>query len=341
MKTAEAARTEGPPTNHDHGDHVSWGERFGDLASRYALLGVFVAIVVLFSLIKSDTYLTAETWQGIASTQAVVAVLALAVMMPLVVGQFDVSVGFQLGLSQALCAGLIVRQGLPAGEAAALAIGACVLIGLVNGLLVTIVRLNSFIATLAVGSLVLGFTQLYSKDETISGSLPQSFTDLGQDKVLGIPIPLLFVLGFALILWIAFEYTAWGRESHATGGSPTAARLAGIRTGRVTIQCFVAAGFLAGFSGVLSVMILGASSPVVGLGQLLPAFAAAFLGATAFRPGRFNSAGTVLSVYLLAAGITGLQQMGAAYYVEQLFNGGALLIALSLAAFVGRNRASA
>jgi ribose transport system permease protein len=307
-------------------------------AARYALVGVFAAIVVLFSILKSDTYPTVDTWQAIASTQAVVAMLALAALMPLIVGQFDVSIAFQLGLSQSLCAGLIIRQGLPAAEAVVLAVGACVLVGLINGLLVTVVRLTSFIATLAVGTLVLGFTQLYSKDETISGSLPSSFTNLGENKLLGLPLPLVYVLIVMAALWIAFEYTSWGRECHATGGSPRAALLAGVRTDRVTIECFVGAGLLAGLAGVLSVMTLGASSPVVGLGELLPAFAAAFLGATAIRPGRFNAIGTILAVYLLAAGITGLQQMGAAFYVQQLFNGAALLIALTLAALVERRR---
>jgi ribose transport system permease protein len=315
--------------------------RWSGVAARYALVGVFAAIVVLFSILKSDTYPTADTWQAIASTQAVIALLALSALLPLIVGQFDVSIGFQLGLSQSLCAGLIIRQGLPAGEAAVIAVAACGVVGLINGLLVTKVRLTSFIATLAVGTLVLGFTQLYSKDETISGALPTSFTNLGQNKLLGLPLPLVFVLVFAAVIWVAFEYTSWGRECHATGGSPRAALLAGVRTDRVTIECFVLAGTLAGLAGVLSVMMLGASSPVVGLGELLPAFAGAFLGATAIRPGRFNAVGTVLAVYLLAAGITGLQQLGAAFYVQQLFNGGALLIALSLAALVGRGRSAA
>jgi ribose transport system permease protein len=320
---------------------VRAGVRWSGFAARYALVGVFAAIVVLFSILKSDTYPTVDTWQAIASTQAVIGMLALSALLPLIVGQFDVSIGFQLGLSQSLCAGLIIRQGLPAGEAALIAVAACGAVGLINGLLVTKVRLTSFIATLAVGTLVLGFTQLYSKDETISGTLPSSFTDLGQNKLLGLPLPLIFVLVVMLVMWVAFEYTSWGRECHATGGSPRAALLAGVRTDRVTLECFVGAGLLAGLAGVLSVMTLGASSPVVGLGELLPAFAGAFLGATAIRPGRFNAVGAVLAVYLLAAGITGLQQLGAAFYVQQLFNGAALLIALSLAEFVGRRRGAA
>src|SRR5947207_7180058 len=226
--------------------------RWSGFGARYALVGVFAAIVVLFSILKSDTYPAADTWQAIASTQAVIALLALSALLPLIVGEFDVSIGFQLGLSQSLCAGLISRQGLPAGEAAVIAVGACAFVGLINGLLVTKVRLTSFIATLAVGTLVLGFTELYSKDETISGVLPTSFTNLGQNKLVGIPLPLVYVLVFAAVIWVAFEYTSWGRECHATGGSPRAALLAGVRTDRVKLECFVLAGILAGLAGVLS-----------------------------------------------------------------------------------------
>ena len=304
-----------------------------DAVNRYGLIGVFVSIVLLFSVLKPDTFPTSENAQSIASAQAVVALLALAAMMPLIVGHFDVSIGFQLGLSQTLCAGLIIQHGWPAGVAALAGVAACAVVGVVNGLLVARVRLPSFIATLGVGTLVLGLTQLYGKDETISGALPASFTDLGRNSIAGIPLPFLYVVALGAVLWMAFEYTFWGRECHATGGNPRAALLAGVRTDRVTFQCFVFAGLISGLAGVLSVMILGASAPTVGLGSLLPAYAAAFLGATAIRPGRFNAIGTVLAIYLLAAGITGLQMMGAAFYVEQLFNGAALLIALTLSAY--------
>ena len=338
-----AAPIDQPETISAEGEALGTGprpSRWTGFAARYGLVIVFGVIVALFSILKSDTYPTVATWQAIASTQAVIALLALAALLPLVVGQFDVSLAFQLGLSQALCAGLIIRQHWPAGEAAAAAVASCVAVGLINGLLVTRVRLTSFIATLGVGTLVLGFTELYSNDETISGAFPNWFSNLGQNKLLGLPLPLVYVVVVMVILWLALEYTSWGRECHATGGSPRAALLAGVRTDRVTLECFVFAGLLAGLAGVLSVMTLGASSPVVGLGELLPAYAGAFLGATAIRPGRFNAIGTVLAVYLLAAGITGLQQLGAAFYVQELFNGAALLIALSLAAFVGRRRAA-
>jgi len=313
-------------------------ERAGDLANRYGLLVLFVAVVALFSVLKPDTFPALENAQTIASAQGVIALLALAATLPLIVGQFDVSIGFALGLSQTLCAGLMIKNGWSAVPAAAAGVASCIVIGAVNGLLVTKLRLNSFIATLGVGTVVLGLTQVYGNDETISGALPASFTSLGQNQLLEIPLPFLYVAVVALVVWLAMEYTSWGRECHATGGNPRAALLAGVRTERVTFQCFVLAGLLSGVAGVLSVTILGAAAPTVGLGALLPAYAAAFLGATAFRPGRFNAAGTMLAIYLLATGVTGLQSLGAKFYVEQLFYGGALLIALAASALVERRR---
>jgi ribose transport system permease protein len=313
-------------------------QRLADLSNRYGLLVLFVLVAALFSVLKPDTFPTLDNAQTIASTQAVIALLALAAVPPLITGQFDVSIGFQLGLSQTLCAGLMIKNGWAAVPAAGAGVGSCLIIGLANGLLVTRLRLSSFIATLGVGTVVLGLTQLYGKDETISGSLPHAFTSLGQNQLWEIPLPFVYVAVVTATLWLAMEYTSWGRECHATGGNPRAALLAGVRTDGVTLQCYVLAGLLSGVAGVVSVAVLGAAAPTVGLGALLPAYAAAFLGATAFRPGRFNSLGTMVGIYLLATGVTGLQSLGAQFYVEQLFYGGALLIALSASALVERRR---
>jgi ribose transport system permease protein len=258
--------------------------------------------------------------------------------MPLVVGKFDVSIGFQLGLSQAITAKMIILDGHPWVVAVVAAVIVCAVIGAINGFLVCVVGLDSFIATLGVGTVLLGVTAWYTGNQQITGELPTTFTDLGRSQIAGVPLALVYVLVIMLVLWLAFEYTAWGREAHASGHNPVAARLAGVRVNRVTWQCFIGAGVLSGLSGVLSVSILGASAPSVGLGALLPAFAAAFLGATAIRPGRFNSIGTVIAIFLLAAGITGLRLRGAEPYVSDLFNGLALLLALTVAAVSARRR---
>ncbi len=311
------------------------------VAGRYSLVLVFAAIVIACTIANPDVFPTAQNAKTIASTNAVICLLALAAMLPLVVGKFDISVGFQLGLAQGLCAGFIIKHGMPAGAAIAIVVAVGAAVGAVNGLLVAYLRLDSFIVTLGVGILVLGVNEAYTKDLQITGAVPHGFAEAGRGTLGGVPLAFLYVLIVAGVLWVMLEYTSWGRKAFATGGSERAALLAGVDTRRVTLQCFVATGVICALAGVLSVMMLGGSSPVVGLSSLLPAFAGAFLGATAIRPGRYNAIGTVLAVYLLAAGITGLQQLGVAFYVQEFFNGGALLIAVATSVLIARRRRGA
>jgi ribose transport system permease protein len=304
----------------------------------YALVVVFVVLVTIFSVLETDTFFTTDNARTIGSTQAIVALLALAAMVPLISGQFDLSVGFQMGLAQALCGGLVIKEDMPIGVAVLVAILATSLIGLINGLLVVRVKINAFIATLGSGTVIFGFTQWYTNGEAIFGNLPQGFLNLGRDEIAGVPLPVIYVLLLAAVLWGLFEFTSFGRSAVATGGNARAAVLAGVRTDRLTIICFVISGVICGFAGVMSQMILGSANPEIGPNYLLPAIAGAFLGATSFRPGRFNALGTVLAVYVLAVGITGLQQVGARFFIESFFNGGALLIAVALSGWAARRR---
>jgi ribose transport system permease protein len=222
-----------------------------EAGQRYALIVVFLAIVGLFSALNPAIFATAQNAETIASTNATIALLAFAAMLPLVVGQFDISVGYQFGLAQGLCAVLVINEGVPAGAAILVVLAAGAVIGATNGLLVARLGLNSFVATLGVGILVLGATQRLTGDVTISGALPSWFETLGRDSVLGIPLPFIYVLAACATLWIALEYTSWGRTLYATGGNARAALLAGVRTSRVTVQAFTLAGVLAAAAGCL------------------------------------------------------------------------------------------
>jgi len=192
--------------------------------------------------------------------------------------------------------------------------------------------------TLASGVLVHGLAQWYTNGESIFGTMPRWFLRLGRGSVVGVPLPLVYVLAAAAVLVIAYEYTTWGRRSTATGANPRAAEIVGLPIRRLTLNAFVVAGALAAIGGVISVSLLGSASPNVGGSYLFPAFAAAFLGATSIRPGRFNPIGTVLALYMLQAGITGLRQLGAQSYVEDFFNGAALVTAVALSTWTARRR---
>jgi ribose transport system permease protein len=310
-------------------------------AVTYSLQILLVGVIAIFSLIRPESYFTALNAQMIASTNAVLAILALAAVPALVTGQFDLSIGFQLALAQAVCVGLIIHQGLPTPIATALAFAACLVVGLANGFLVARLGLNAFITTLATGIVVQGVTQWYTNGESLFGAMSPEFLTVGRGQILGVPLPLIYVLLIACAMWALYRYTDWGRRCFAIGGNARAAHLMGIPAERIVTQSFVLGSALAALAGLLSSTILGSANPNVGVNFLLPAFAAVFLGAAPAGPGRFNAWGTVLAVYALAAGIAGLQQLGAAFYVEQFFNGGALLIAIAAARWIALRRVRA
>ncbi|MBN9552798.1 MAG: ABC transporter permease, partial [Alphaproteobacteria bacterium] len=299
--------------------------RMSGLALKYSLHLLFLGVVLAFSLALPKTFPTLINAQTIASTNAVLALLALGAIPTLVAGQFDLSIGFQLALAQSLCAGLIIYAGLPPLVAVALTLAAGLTLGAINGWLVAYCGLNAFITTLATGIVIQGATQWYTDGASIFGAIPGAFLGFGRATLLGVPLPCIYVIFAGCVLWFAYEHTSWGRRTFAIGGNARAAELIGIPTQRMTLQAFMLGSLLSALAGVLSTAILGSANPNIGVNFLLPAFAAVFLGAAPLGPGRFNSWGTIFAVYTLAAVIAGLQQLGAAFYVEQLFNDGALL----------------
>ncbi|WP_382309815.1 ABC transporter permease [Herbiconiux sp. UC225_62] len=315
------------------------GPALSDLTSRFALIGVLVLLWVIFSLLNPSVFATVSNLQTILSVQATTGLLALAVVVPLVAGHFDLSTGFQLGLAQSLCAVLVLREHWHPLLALLVVLLVGVVIGVVNGQLITRLGLPSFTTTLGTGMLVLGLTEWLTKNQVITGTAAAWFFDLGRQSIAGIPLPFLYLAIVAAVLFVLLEYTVWGRRAYAIGANVVAARLSGIAADRQVRQSFAITGFLCALAGCISMMSLGGSSPVIGLGSLLPAFAAAFLGATCIRPGRYNILGTIIAVYVIGVGITGLQQLGADVFVQDVFNGSALLIALTIATLTRRRRA--
>jgi ribose transport system permease protein len=299
---------------------------------RYSGVYLFAALFLMFAIWIPGTFLTWVTVQGVASDQAVTAIVALAVMVPLTTNTYDLSVGAMLGFSLVLLSWLTTKTSLPTGILAVIVIVVCGLLGCVTAALVVWVRVNSFIASLAMSS-VLGALALLVTDggQEILSKAGTTFNNLGNSQPLGIPVSFIYVLVLAAILWYIFEYTPVGRRCYATGGNPAAARLSGIRTGRLVFGTLVASAVLAGFAGVLLTAKLGITDVSLGPAQLLPGFAAAFLGATQIKNGRVNVWGTVLAVYVLATGITGFQLVGANTWVNDMFYGVALALAVALA----------
>ncbi len=308
------------------------------LFARWGLLLVFVLVFGGFSGWLPDKFPTSGNVQDILTSQPPGIFIAYAAMLVLVVGEFDLSIGATLGLSQYIVLKLITHYGLswPAAVVATLGVG--VAIGGANALAVVGLGINSFIATIGVATILEGLLQwISSGSQPIYGGAPGGFTTLAQTKW-GVVLPVYYALAVAIVLWVVLEFTVVGRQMRATGANREAARLSGIHTGRARVTAFVLAGLLASIGGMLITAQVGAADATSGPSYLLPAYAAAFLGATAIRPGFFNVWGTLIAIFLVAVGITGLQLQGADTWVTPVFNGSVLLFAVAVSNFAATQR---
>lgn len=292
----------------------------------YATVLLLGVLVVVFSL-ATPRFLTAENWQNLLITQAVVACLALAAILPLVAGEFDLSIGYLVG-ALAMLGAFIAQAGGGAVEVIAAMIGGGVLIGLVNGILTVYFKISSFIATLGVGIILSGATLGLSGGQVLFSNIPAALTNLGSGHFLGIGTTVWLALVFAGILLYVLEHTPFGRRLYAVGGSERVAFLAGVRTGWVKIAAFAGAGLLVAVGAVFALGQSGAANPGFGADLLLPAYAAAFLGVTTYRPGYYNVPGAIVAIVLLAVGFNGLNLLGAPFWVQPIFNGAVLLLAV-------------
>lgn len=295
-------------------------------------LYIFVVMFAVFSLWVPDTFLQWDTWKALFDSQAVTAILAVGLVIALSAGAFDLAIGAELGFGSIFVAWLLVDKGVGLVPALILTLLAGAVIGLANGLLVTKVRIDSFIATLGVSSILLALIAWVSSSQQILG-LGSSFEKLGGTEILGLTLPVYLMLAIGLVVWYVLERTPLGRRVYATGGNIEAARLAGVRVAAVVVCSLIGCATIAIFAGVLVSANLGTGDPTIGPAYLLPAFSAAFLGSTQFRGGRFNVWGTIVAVYVLATGVKGLQLAGAPVWIPELFNGVALLLAVGLAKF--------
>jgi ribose transport system permease protein len=302
----------------------------GRIAERYALLGAWVLVIVLFGILRPHTFLTAANFESILGSQAVLVVLALGLLVPLTAGDYDLSIAGNLTITSMIVAVLNVEHHLAFGVAIAAAIGAGVLIGVVNGALIVGLGLDAFIVTLGTSTLLQGLTFWISSSQTLSG-ISQGLVDavIGH-RLLGVPLEFYYGLALCIVFWYALEHLPLGRRLLFVGRGRGVARLSGLDVGRLRFSAFVVSGTVSAIAGVMYAGTTGAADPTSGTSFLLPAFAAAFLGATSITPGRFNAWGTFIAVYFLVTGITGLQLLGVQSFVQQLFYGGALILAVAL-----------
>ena len=326
------------PSKPAVGRTASSSFNFASWLGRYSGVLVWAALFAIFAVWVPDIFLTSTTFKSILGDQAITAVLAIGILFAFAAGQFDISCAQNLGLSAVVCSSLIVWQGFSWPLAVIVTLGMGALIGAVNGVLV-LIGVDSFIATLGMGSVLLALTQVIGGYSYI-GPIPESFQSVATGVYFGIPVVALYAVVLAFVIWYALEHTPIGRRAYATGANADAARLAGVNTSRYVLGSLVLAGVVSSLAGALVAAKIGSVSPTVGPPYLLPAFAACLMGTTQIKVGRFNVWGTVLALVLLATGVKGLQLAGGQLWITDLFNGVALIGAVSVAVLARKRKAA-
>jgi ribose transport system permease protein len=319
---------------------TSASDRLIDVVSRYGTIVSLVVCVLIFSALRPDVFATTQNFLNILNQVSILGIIALGLTVALVQGLFDLSLA-----SMATLGGFIVTKWLAEGTigspvlAVVLMLLVALVIGCLNGIVVAYGGVSAFIATLAVGSILTGAVLGISKSATILSGIPDGFLVMGQGKVGPIPAPVVFLAIVAVLLYVFLEQTQVGRHMYAIGGNAETARLSGIAVKRYALIALGISAMCAALGGMIVAANLGVGRPQgVGDTYLLDSFAAAFIGASTLRPGRFHIIGTVIGVLLIGVINNGLSIMGVETFWQYAVRGMILLLAVFGASFLVARR---
>ena len=303
--------------------------KFNTGFDRFSGLYLWALFIIVFGIWVPDQFLTAATLHSVAAQQAVTGIVALAILIPLAAGLYDLSVGATAGLVSVTTVVLMNDHGWGPVPAMAFGMAVAIIIGCANAFIVVRLGVNSFIATLGMSSILAATQVIVSHNAQPLPPTSAGWNNFTQTTVGGFQIVVLYMLIIAFVLWWLTAHTPTGRYLYAIGGNPEAARLSGVRIQSFTTVALVISATVAGGAGIMFASLNGPSLNFGGT-LLLPAFAAAFLGSTQLIPGRFNVWGTLLAIFVLATGVQGLQLVSGASWLNDMFNGVALIIAVAL-----------
>jgi ribose transport system permease protein len=321
------------------------GRPAGGYIARYGLLSILGLQILFFSLNPrtSDAFLTMANWRTLVGSQAVLLLTALSFTLPLIADEFDLSSGGVVvfcgvlfaGLSTGFDAPITGSIRLPVLVALAVTVLVGAFFGAFNGVLVNL-GVPSLITTLGTTIVLAGLVTWYTGGQSIVRNMPSSLKSFGTQTLLGLPISAWAALAIAVVVWYLLQFTPYGRRLHAIGSNRTAATFVGIRVPRCLLFSFIGAGVLAGFAGALLTARQGGGVSTNGLNLVLPAFAGTFLGATTIRPGHYNVFGTIIGLMFVAVSVNGLNLMGIDVWIQPVFNGLALILAVLISGLLHR-----
>jgi ribose transport system permease protein len=314
------------------------GHRAMHLLSTYGTLIALGLMIVVFAIVEPDTFATFGNFRNIFTDMAIGTIIAAGLTVPLVGGDFDLSIGYVASFCGVLVIGLLSLNQWPIPIAILAVIGVGVLIGIVNGVIVSKIGVNAFIATLGTGTVVVGLNYAYTGGIPLQLTHARSFTDIAIGRIAGIPHLVIIMAAMLVILWVILNRTVQGQHLKAIGVNAETARRAGIAVDRSRIVAFAIAGTCAAVTGILMASNLGSGQVTAGDGFMLTSFAAAFLGSAVLREGQFHIVGTLIGVLTVAVGNNGLAMIGAPIFTQYLFAGALLVVAVALGG-IGRRYA--
>jgi len=303
----------------------------------YGTIIVLILIVIVFSALRPGTFATFANFRNIFNDMAIGTIVAAGLTIPLVAGDFDLSIGYVASFCGLLVVGLLsAGTSIPAAILLVIAVGMA--IGVVNGIIVTKIGVNAFIATLGTGTVVVGLNYAYSGGIPLQLTQSREFTDIAIGRIWGVPHLVLLMALVLAILWVILNRTVQGQHIKAIGVSAESARRAGVAVDRSRIVAFAIASTCAAIGGVLMASNLGSGQVTAGDGFMLTSFAAAFLGSAALKEGQFHIVGTLIGVLTVAVGNNGLAMIGAPIFTQFVFAGSLLVVAVALGGIGRRYR---
>ncbi len=325
-------------------------ERLADFLLRYGVILAVVFLVVFFKY-RTTAFWDLDNFLDILRASSILTIVALGVTFSVVVDGFDVSVGGVVGLVVMLVTALMVIWHVPWGFAVLTGLVAGALVGLLNSLLITRLRIPDLLATLGTLYLLQGTQLLITKGDAVykgmtnpwspdraqaTGAIPPDFLYFGQGYAWasagfrGVPVPVLVMAVVAVLAWLFLDYTRFGRAMYAVGGNPEAARLAGIPVDRYRTAAYVISALLSALAGLVLAARLGSGTVGAGRDYLLDAVAATFVGFAVLAARRPNVWGTVLGAVFVGILLNGLTMMNLPFYVQDIVKGLVLIAALGL-----------
>lgn len=313
--------------------------RLGSLATsvlrRYSLVALWAVMVLALVVLVDGDVSAVNALRAVLGSQTPLVFLGLGVVITMAVGEFDLSFAGIFGLAGATVPALVVLHGWSWPAAAVAAVAVALVFGLVNAVLVVLVGISSVVVTLGVASAAGGIAFWVSGETTVSG-MDVTLSRIALDRVLGLPLVFWYGVGLVAVVAYVMSATPLGRHMLFVGSNRDVARLAGIPVTRIRMGAYLTSALVCGLAGVVVSAGLGGFNPTTAETNLMPVFASVFLGTVAVVPGRFNPVGMLLAVYFLLTGVFGLQLLGLAGWVTNVFYGIALVGAVTVSTLLQR-----